>query len=867
MADTEDDVMDAEFIELEDDAPKDVIDTPDGGAIVMLGEDAPGQSDFYSNMAEELPEPVLKKIGVELCEAIDHDRLARKKRDEKYAEGLRRTGLGDEAPGGASFEGASKIVHPVMTEACIDFSSRAIKELFPADGPAKGKIVGEPTKERVQRSQKLTDFMNAQLTVQCPEFRAELEQTLTQVPMGGAQYIKGVWNEAANRPDFAFVPIDDTYLPYAATNYYTAERKTHVQRLTRIAYEAKVKAKVYRDITAPAPSFLPDESAAARANNKIEGLSGEPYDEDGLRTVYETCVIYDIEDDDETDGPSPYIVTIDQTSQEVLSIYRNWDEKDEAHEELTWMVEFPFVPWRGAYAIGLPQIIGSLSGAATGALRALLDAALISNSQTMVKLKGAGFGGQSVELQPTQIAELDAGLGVDDIRKLAMPLPYNQPSTVLFQLLGFVVDAAKNAVRTTMDVANETANAPVGTTMARIEQGMVVYNAIHGRLHNSVGRLLGLQYRLNRMYLDTKRIQKQLGEGIIKRSDFDGPMDVVPVSDPNIFSEAQRYAQVQAVAQRSQLVPQLYNLRKVEERILKTLKIPDALDLLAPQTSPVEENAVSENVKAALGKPIVAFPDQDHIAHLQAHLAFMESPAFGKNPLITQQMLPIMVGHIKEHMVLWYAAQVFELANQATGEEDLNELMDQTKSKEDKQALDRMIAQASLSIISEGQEAFAELQPVIAAALDTLQKMSPPMPPDPASQAAMADIDMRKQLGNAKIEADGARAQAADALKAQDLQQRAQTEAQRLQLAAQAQDDKTQLEREKLRLAALDDSQDSDDEAARIAADQAMNTEDNETAITITEMEIGSAEDVAKAQLDHDQNQNQEQNNNQNPNP
>ena len=260
--------------------------------------------------------------------------------------------------------------------------------------------------------------------------------------------------------------------------------------------------------------------------------------------------------------PAPYIITIDKLSRKVLSVYRNWDELDESKEELQWFVEFPFVPWRGAYPIGLPHMIGGISAAATGALRALLDSAHISNSQTMLKLKGGTRGGQTLEIQPTQVLEIEGGLNVDDVRKLAMPLPYNPPSAVLLQLLGVLVDAGKGVVRTTLeDLADSNSNTPVGTTLARIEQGMTVFSAIHGRLHDAMGRMLRILHRLNGMYLDDENIEAELGEELATRADFDGPMDVVPVSDPNIFSEAQRYAQVQAVAQRAAALPQLYNLR------------------------------------------------------------------------------------------------------------------------------------------------------------------------------------------------------------------------------------------------------------------------------------------------------------------
>ena len=817
----DDDLPEGETVELDEGEETDVEDTEDGGAIVKMDEDEPkkGDSDFYANLAEELDEPELKDIATTFLDLLARDKEARKKRDEQYEEGIRRTGLGDDAPGGAQFQGASKVVHPMLTEVCVDFSSRAIKELFPANGPVKDNIVGKLTKDRVAKAQRVTDFMNWQLTTQSQNFRSELEQLLTQVPLGGAQYMKLSWNEAKNRPDFLFVAIDDIYLPYAASNFYSAQRKTHVQYLTTVDYAERVKSGMYRDVDLTPPGEAPVGSDAEQANNKIEGRDETSYNEDGLRTVYEIYAVTDIEDDV---GLAPYIITVDKSSSQVLSIYRNWDEDDESLEEQQWIVEFPFVPWRGAYPIGITHMIGGLSAAATGALRALMDSAHISNSQTMLKLKGGSRGGQSLNIQPTQVEEIEGGLNVDDVRKIAMPLPFNPPSAVLFQLLGFLVDAGKGVVRTTMDEVSESnQNVPVGTTLAKIEQGMVVFSAIHARLHAAMGRMLRILHRLNGMYLDDEMEEAEIGEEIAKRSDFTGPMDVVPVSDPNIFSEAQRFAQVQAVAQRSQMFPQLYDLRKVEERILDTLKIPDAAALLAPKMTPTEENAVSENVKATLGRPVVAFPDQDHVAHLKTHLAYMVSPALGMSRLIAPAYLPLMLNHIKEHVAFWYADEVFKEAD-SNVEFDLQEALKEIKDKDTKQALDQMLAEASLNVALKAQEAFASLPPVIEQAIAAIQSIQPPTPPDPATQAAMADIQMRGQVEQAK----------------------AQLATQKLQLDAQKMQGDQQLAQAKLQsdmqLEQMRERTNDMAKATEIQAKIAMNDADNQTAKELAMMEIAN---------------------------
>lgn len=828
MAD--DDILEGEFVALDDEPQPDVEDTPDGGAIVKLDDNGPrGDSPFYENLAEVVPYDVLQNLGAQYVELIGRDKESRKKRDEQYEMGIRRTGLGDDAPGGAQFEGASRVVHPLLTEVCVDFAARAIKELFPPAGPAKTKIEGEQTKERLAKAGRKSSLMNWQLTTQSPEFRSELEQLLTQLPLGGAQYLKATWDEGRKRPNFLFIPIDDMLLPFAATNFYAAERKTHVQYLTKLEYDKRVKDGMYVDADLPSAGGMPPEmTSASTANDRIEGRTDSSFNQDGLRTVFECDTLVDIGAcDPEADGVAPYILSIDKTTGRVLSLYRNWAEEDENASRLEWTIEFPFVPWRGAYPIGITHMIGGLSGAATGALRALLDSAFIQNSQTMLKLKGGTSGGQDITLQPTQVAEIEGGLNVDDIRKLAMPLPYNPPSATLFQLLGFLVDAGKGVVRTTLDeVSDGQANAPVGTTLAKIEQGMVVFSAIHGRLHNAVGRLLLVLNRLNGRYLDDEAVKKEVGEVLASRADFNGPLDVVPVSDPNIFSEAQRFAQIQAVAQRAQLLPQLYDARKVEERILATLKIPDAAGLLVPGQTPVEENAVAENVKTALGRPVLAFPEQDHIAHLKAHLSFMVSPVFGMSQLIAPQLLPVMLNHIKEHVVLWYASEVFETASDVMTGDDLEAKMKATKVKKDKQALDRLIAEASLSVVEASEQAFATLPPVIAQAMQLMQQLAPQMPQDPAAQVAMADVQMREKLGSEKNQIEGQKV----ALKGQELQGKQQTEAQRLAADQEA-------KAEQRRLDAAEMASDDQLEAEDIAARERMNTQDNETILQVAGVE------------------------------
>jgi hypothetical protein len=833
----EDEEVQGQMMEIPDDA--DVIDTDDGGAIVKMGDDIPaGETEWFANLAVDMPESELSSIGSTLADLIEKDKEARKRRDEQYEEGLKRTGLGDDAPGGAQFQGASKVVHPMLTQACVDFAARAMKEIMPPDGPAKDKVVGDPTPEKLEKAERIAKYLNWQCTVQMPEFRAELEQLMTQLPLGGGQYLKITWDQKHKKPCPVFVAIDDVYLPFAATNFYSAERKTHVQYVTKLEYSNRVTSGMYRDVDLMPASEVPNMSRAEVANEKIEGKQPDGYNADGLRTIFEVYVIMEVE---EEVGPAPYVISVDKLTQKVLSIYRNWEEDDESKEEMNWMIEFPFVPWRGAYPIGLVHMIGGLSGAATGALRALLDSAHINNFPGLLKLKGGSSGGQTERVDPTEVLEIEGSFAADDIRKTIMPMPYNPPSQVLFALLGFVVDAGTRVVRTTFeDLTDSNQNVPVGTTLARLEQGMVVFSAIHARMHDAMQRVLRLLFRINKMYLDDQEVIDETGELLVKREDFTGPFNVVPVSDPNIFSQTQRFAQVSAVMQRAAQNPALYDQRKVEEMFLQQLKIPDGKSLLIPKPEAKEMNAVNENLAATMQRAVVAFPEQDHLAHLQVHLDFITNPMFGQNRVIGPQAVPLLLNHIKEHMTLWYANQIFEVASEAAGM-DISELMRDSDTAE-KQSFDKMLAAASQTVSQQAVQVFGQIPQVIEQAMQALQQLQPPPPTDPRIELAQAEMQQRAQTDQANLQ-----------MKQAEMQQKAQLEQinqqlKQAELQTKQQDKQleieTRLKEIESRLAATELVQNREDQrkAADIQARVEMNESDNQTAKELAMLEIATGE-------------------------
>jgi hypothetical protein len=732
---------------------------PDGSAVVTMEDNFRGPSDkedFYENLAETMDLYDMEKIAMRYADLIDKDKQDREKRDKQYAEGLRRTGLGDDAPGGANFMGASRVVHPIMAEACVDFASRAIKELFPPDGPARTKIIGEVTEEKTEIAERKRDYMNWQLTEQIEEFRDEQEQLLTQLPLGGSQFLKMYWDEKKRRPCAEFVAIDNVLLPFSAGNFYTAQRVTEVHDISDWEFKSRVSRGLYRNIDYIRATSEPDQTAAEKANEKIEGKQYQG-SEDGLRRVYHIYTWLDLDEDNYANGESaPYILMIDELENKVLGCYRNWEFGDETMTKLDWLIEFKFIPWRGAYAIGLPHLIGGLSAALTGSLRALLDTAHINNSATMLKIKGARISGSSQQVEVTQVTEIEGAPGVDDVRKIAMPMPFNPPSPVLFQLMGWLTTAAKGVVTTAEEkIANVNSNMPVGTTQALIEQGAVVFSAIHARLHDSQRRVLQVLGRINRWYLDDQRKGDIVAELEINREDFRRNSDVIPVSDPHIFSETQRTAQMQAVLQLAQTFPNMFDQRAVVSRVMKQLKIANANELIPNAAKPEEMNAASENAAMALGRPAYAYPRQEQLAHIQTHLAFAMDPSLGANPAIAPTFIPQVLEHVKQHMMLWYTGRMNGYVTHGTD-------IDLSKYEDSKIAdkIDEAMAVASEHMQLDTQQVFAKVMPILAQLQQQMmqirqQMMQSQIPPDAEAnavlQASMAETQRRAANDQAEL--------------------------------------------------------------------------------------------------------------------
>lgn len=761
----------------------------DGSAVVSLpGDDDdldPENPDFGENLAETLPQGFLDALGTEQAELIESDRRSREPRDKQQADGIRRTGLGKDAPGGAAFEGASAAVHPMLAKGCVDFASRAIKELFPSAGPCKTQIVGEADDAKLDKAERKKTYMNWQLTTEIGEQRAEFERLLSQLPLGGSQYKRWWWDAAMGRPRTETVFIDDVFMPYGCSDFYTAYRVTHRQWVARDEYESRIDSGLYRDLQLPNVSQgWSDHSASQTATDKIEGVEEDDtaYNDEGLREVYMAYADLAIDDDPITQGQTaPYIIHIENDTQKVLGLYRNWAQGDEKLAKKHWMVEYTFIPWRGGPGVGLFHLIGSLSSGGTGALRALLDSAMIQNFPGGLKLKGGRTAGQSIQVNATELAEIDAPAGIDDIRKMVMPFPFAGPSPVLFNLLEWLTQQAEGVISTASEAISQgSANMPVGTALALIEHGSVNFSAIHARCHASLKKELEILHRLDAENMTDEATVEELGSLVVSRQDFQGPLDIIPVSDPNVFSEAQRYAQLQAVMQlaANPAFAPYFKADRLLQRSLRLLQIASPEDLANLPRDPKRMGALDENylVCSPEPAPLKVYGEQDDVAHLETHLHFLVSPMFGANPLIGSQAFQPMMAHVKDHLMAFYkkhtkgAADALEAVAPAVGG-----------------PMPREIAEAKGAAFAD-QIMAQLLGPMIMPQMEQAQKLAqqfaPKPPVDPTAQAQIAaQQELAKIQAEAKVQSDAQTLQ----FKTQELQFKA-AEAEKDRAAQQTKD-------------------------------------------------------------------------------
>ena len=651
-----------------DGKPADNLEVEDiGNDEVLVGDpalDAMSERDetFDNNIAEEIDENDLNKKAQDLIGYFDSDKESRSDWEERYKQGLETLepdgGMVEEEEQRAT-RGLSTVVHPMIAEAATQFNARAIAELYPSGGPVKTIIVGEPNEETEDQARRVRDFMNYQITQQMPEYYDDLDSMLFQLPLIGHAFKKVWWDSNLNRQCAQFVKAEDFIVAPESKDLYTSPRYTHIIRIPRNDFNRYVESGFYL----PVKYVGSGEDPARDIGQEIEGVdSYEDSESNPMVTLLEMHV-YDIFDgvdgmttDEENQVMLPYVVTIDYDSQAIVSIRRNWEEEDEEKKRRDWFVSYRFLPGTGFYGFGLYHLIGGLGKAATGALRALLDSAAFANMQGGFKLKGRVTGGE-MQINPGEFADLDAT--VDDVNKAIMPLPFKEPSGTLFNLMNAIVQAGQRFAATAdLNVGDVNPNAPVGSTIALIEQGSKSFSAIHKRLHNAQGQEFKLLAKLNAKYLPEQLDFAMSGvSSMIMAKDFDGRIDVIPVSDPNIFSTAQRIAQAQAILQMATSAPQLHDVYEAYRRMYEAIRIPNIDEILEKPAEAPRMDPIDENMSVMYGKPIRAFPEQDHDSHIAVHMQFLQDPSLGGNPS-ARGLQPIMIAHVAEHIALLYRTRM-----------------------------------------------------------------------------------------------------------------------------------------------------------------------------------------------------------------
>jgi len=613
------------------------------------------ESNHYANLAEELENQEVLNIGKSLIKAYEDDKASRKDWEDQYSKGLKMLGVVVEDRQDP-FPGASGVHHPLMSEAATQFQARAISEMFPAGGPVKTQIVGKQSDKKLEQAQRVQDFMNYQVTNQITDYFNELDQMLFYLALAGSAFKKIYFDNSLDRICSKFVPADQFVISYENTDLETAERYTQVMKLTTNEIKRRQVEGFYRDVPVTQNQGGQNSSDLVQSTiEKLEGMSTSMSDK--IHTILEIHADIDL-GEDESGLALPYIVTVDYESGQTLAIRRNWKEDDPLKRKRTYFIHYKYLPGLGFYGFGLIQMIGGLQHASTGALRALLDSAAFANLNGGFKAKGARIEGGDITVSPGEWVDVEA-YG-DDLRKSFIPLPFKEPSPTLLQLLGVLTESGRRFASIADAMVGQSAGSgPVGTTIALIEQGSKVFSAIHKRLHQAQGREFKLIYELNGEYLDDEYPYDVIGERkTIRRKDFNDAVNVVPVSDPNIFSQAQRIALAQTGLQLAQQAPNIIDTKEAYRRFLQSLNIPDYQDLIIEDEETPRRDPVSENMSLLNGKPIKVFEDQDHQAHIAVHQQFMMDPRFGGNPQAKEVLYPLMMAHLGQHMAYLYQQQM-----------------------------------------------------------------------------------------------------------------------------------------------------------------------------------------------------------------
>jgi hypothetical protein len=646
---------DASILVIAEEAPEmpdvEIVLDEEGGAVIEIGESEAKEVDFYANLAEVVDPDELGRIALDVSAMFEADKGSRSDWEQMYAKGLDLLGLRMEERT-KPFRGAAGVTHPMLQEAIIQFQAQAFKELMPAGGPVRTQILGKETVDKFQQASRVQDFMNYQITTVMEEYTPEFDQLLYYTGYGGSTFKKVYYDMQLGRMVSKLCLADDVYIPYNGSSVVSqCSRLTHRIAMDANEYRKRVLIGEYLDIAVELEPTPADPSQIQAAIDKVTGV--QPTDQAGEVFLLEMLVDLDLpgfEDKGENGEPTgiklPYVVTLAEDTLKVIGIRRNWREDDETKRRRNYFVHYVLVEGPGAYGLGFVHLIGGLSKAASSALRQLIDAGTLANLPAGFKAKGARIADDSDPIQPGEWRDIDAGGA--ELSSSLLPLPYKEPSQVLFALLGFVVDAGKRLSSTAdMQVGDGNQYAQVGTTLALLERGAMVMSAIHKRLHYAQSLEFRLLFEGFGQYLPDEYPYDVPGASRkIKRADFDNMVSVQPVADPNIFSSAQRIQLAQMQLQMAQSAPNMHNMYEAYYRVYAALNIRDIDGLLLPQNNQMPRDPLSENSAVLNNMKLKAFAGQQHDAHVAAHLMMGMSPMLQSNPMAAMELQQ----HILEHL-------------------------------------------------------------------------------------------------------------------------------------------------------------------------------------------------------------------------
>ena len=615
-----------------------------------------GGDEHYANLAEFLPDEVLGELGSDLTQKYQDYNASRKDWAQSYAKGLDLLGFKYDMRT-EPFQGASGATHPVLAEAVTQFQALAYKELLPADGPVRTAVVGAPSEEKARQAQRVKDFMNYELMEKMRDYEPDFDQLLFYLPLAGSAFKKVYYDELDGKAVSKFVPADDLIVPYTATSLEDAEAIIHRVKISKNDLRKQQVGGFYRDIDLGTPGY--EESDLEKKERELEGQRKSQDDE--VYTLLECHVNLDLEGFEHTDEsgePSgikiPYIVTVELATREVLSIRRNYEIGDQNKTKIQYFVHFKFLPGLGFYGFGLIHMIGGLSRTATAALRQLLDAGTLSNLPAGFKMRGIRIRDDAQSIQPGEFRDVDAPGG--NLKDSFMMLPFKEPSATLLNLMGIVVQAGQRfASIADLQVGDGNQQAAVGTTVALLERGSRTMSAIHKRIYSSLKTEFRLLARVFKLYLPPEYPYDVVGgQRTVKQTDFDDRVDILPVADPNIFSQTQRISLAQTELQLAQSNPQMHNMYAAYRNMYEALGVKNIDSVLIKPAPPAPLDPSLENIMALSGKPFQAFPGQDHRAHITSHLNFMATNIARNNPMV----MAAMEKNIFEHISLMAQEQI-----------------------------------------------------------------------------------------------------------------------------------------------------------------------------------------------------------------